>query len=110
MTPAVERRCDLVDRSHWKVAWAAALDAFTVRPEGTTEAVTFDELDEIEVAIGGALPWSVRARLETDRHQALEEQAERWWLPDGGGAGSSPGPLRGDAAGRRGRRRGRAQR
>lgn len=70
----IEQDGDGFDWSCWKVTWAGELLAFTVHPAGDARALVFDDLDEIETAIGAALPWALRARLETDQYLALEEQ------------------------------------
>ncbi len=108
MTRCVDRDFALGDGRRWTVAWASGLDAFTLRPEGAAGALAFDELDEIETAIEGPIPWAVRARLETDRHQALEERAERGARR--GGPGSATAVLRRRALPRAARTRGRPRR
>ncbi len=62
------------DRGCWRIEWAGELLAFTVQAVGDEQVVVFDDLDEIETAIGAFLPWSLRARLETEQYLALEEQ------------------------------------
>ncbi len=58
----------------WRIEWVGELLAFTVQAAGDAQAVVFNELDEIETAIGTVLPWFLRARLETEQYLALEEQ------------------------------------
>jgi hypothetical protein len=70
----VECDGDSFDWSGWRIAWAGELFAFTVHAAGDARALVFDDLDEIEIAMGRPLPWALRARLETDQHLALEEQ------------------------------------
>ncbi len=74
MKSGVELDGESFDGGCWRIDWAAELLAFTVQAVGDEQAVVFDDLDEIETAIGAFLPWSVRARLETEQYLALEEQ------------------------------------
>ena len=110
MTGCVDRDFAMGDGRRWTVAWASGLIAFTLRREGAAGALAFDELDEIETAIGGPIPWPVRARLETDRHQSLEEQAEHGCVARRGGPGSATAVLRRRAVSRASRTRGRPRR
>ncbi len=74
MRSGVELDGESFDGGRWRIKWAGELLAFTVQALGDEQAVVFEDLDEIETAIGAFLPWSLRARLETDQYLALEEQ------------------------------------
>ncbi len=74
MRGGVELDGESFDCGRWRIEWARELLAFTVQAVGHEQAVVFEDLDEIETAIGAFLPWFLRARLETEQYLALEEQ------------------------------------
>ncbi len=74
MRSGVEVDGESFDCGRWRIEWAGELLAFTVQAVGDEKAVVFDDLEEIETAIGAFLPWSLRARLETEQYLALEKQ------------------------------------
>ena len=62
-----------VDGSCWRVAWTSELSAFTVRMAEVGTVLAFDDLDAVESTLGAPLPWSLRARLETDQYLGGKE-------------------------------------